>query len=70
VFLLVIAGVFALIATAFLTNAYLRPRACHYCQERQPPRELHKIQLSGAGSVEVCRDATSCRIRHQRALAR
>jgi hypothetical protein len=70
VFLLAIVAVFGLIGTALLTNAYLRPRSCHYCRERQPPNALRNIELSGAGAVEVCRDATACRKRHQRTVAR
>jgi len=60
----------ALFATAVITTIRLRPGPCYYCREPQPPHRLHKIKLSGVGRVDVCRDATACRLRHQRALAR
>jgi hypothetical protein len=65
-----IAVVFTVVLIGFLARALRPPRTCHYCARPQPPRRLHKIELSGSGAVDVCRDATACRMRHQQALAR
>jgi len=67
---LVLAGAFALVAAGLLTRVYRQPRRCHYCGVQQAPRGLHKIELSGAGVVEVCGDDAACRKRHQRSWAR
>jgi hypothetical protein len=65
-----IAVVFTVALVGFIARAIRPPRVCHYCGRPEPPRRLRKIELSGSGLVEVCRDATACRTRHQRALAR
>jgi hypothetical protein len=67
---LVIAVVFLIGLAIFLAGELRESRACHYCDRPQPRSRLRKIELSGSGIVEVCRDAAACRMRHQRALAR
>jgi len=37
--------------------------SCHYCGHRQSRGRLRPIELSAAGSVQVCRDADACRTR-------
>lgn len=65
-----IAVVFTVGLAAFLARELRPPHACHYCDRPQPPRRLRKIELSGSGLVEVCRDTTTCQRHHQRAMAR
>jgi hypothetical protein len=66
---LAIAFMFTVVLAVFLARALRPPRACHYCDRPQPPRHLRRIELSGAGVVDVCIDAAACRTRHRQALA-
>jgi len=68
--LLGVAAVLGVVVLASIIRAGRLPRSCHYCGRAQPPRQLQRIDLTGAGLVDVCADARSCRAQHLRDLAR
>jgi hypothetical protein len=68
--MLVAAGLLFAVAVGAIARAARPPRTCHYCGRLQPPRRLQQVDLTDAGSVDVCRDVGPCRRAAARVPAR
>jgi hypothetical protein len=68
--MLVAAGLLLAVAVGAIARATRPPRACHYCDRMQPPRRLQQVDLTDAGTVDVCTDVGSCRRAAARVPAR